>query len=163
MKEVVSALHAANGKGARKSIAKQADIYENATLANEFFSEECLGFIVYLLSTEDLFNKPGIEIFIVKLATDMDIISDGQRKFLLDALGNNYHSYLNIELCWHLGDLVARHYDKGSAMRFFQQQFISATSQGKEGIALGLDILTRQSKRDPRVMKEVSRILSKPD
>ncbi|WP_192558460.1 hypothetical protein [Pseudomonas allokribbensis] len=159
MKEIKDALHAAAGKGARKVIAAQADIYENATLANEYFSDECLELITYILSTEDLFNKPGMHVFIVKIHTDMDILSDNQKQKLLDTVSLNYQRYNQTDLCWHLGDLIARCYDSNLAMNFFQHHFVSATPQGKEGIALGLDILARHSKRDPKIMKKIETIL----
>ncbi len=104
-----------------------------------------------------------MHIFIVKTHTDMDIISDTQKTALLHTISTNYHQYTETDLCWHLGDLIARCYNPFLAINFFQNQFASATLQGKEGIALGLDIIARHSKRDPGIMKSIDRIMCQSD
>lgn len=161
MENIRQALYAAAGKGANKAIKEQAAAYEHITLSQEVFSDECLNLIVEILSVKELFSKPGIDAFLLKTSTDMYRLSTSQKQRLLDAICENYFQYTNMEMCWQLGDMIARSYDQATSMKAFQRLFESATDQGKEGIVLGLDILAKQSKRDPKLMKEIDAILKR--
>ncbi|WP_213027917.1 hypothetical protein [Pseudomonas sp. Seg1] len=163
MEEIRKSLYAAEGKGARKRVMALADDYDRLTLSHEIFPEKCLNFIIEILSTDAFFNKPGADFFIIKISSDMNRLSAIQKQALLDAIRSNYSRYAVMEFCWTVGDMLARHFDRTSVIRVFKSVFDQATAEGKEGIALGLDIIARHSKQDPGVMRQIQRILySKP-
>ncbi|WP_230851039.1 hypothetical protein [Ralstonia solanacearum] len=162
VENIRQALYAATGKGARKLLKEQATIYEKITLSNEIIPDECIDLIVEILSTDELFSKPGIDVFFLKASTDMYRLSEIHKQRLLVTICENYSKYTNIEMCWQLGDMIARAYEPATAIKVFQRLFASATDQGKEGIVLGLDIIARQSKRDTKIMREIDAII-KPD
>lgn len=160
MENLRQALYAATGKDAKKAIKDQAAIYEDITLSAEKFPDECLDLIIEILSVSELFTKPGIDIFLLKTSTDMYRLTGGQKQRLFDAICDHYGQYTDKDLCWLLGDLIARNYDRSTAMQAFRTLFNLATAQGKKGVALGLDVLAKQSKHDPQLMKEIEAILS---
>jgi hypothetical protein len=159
MENIRQALYAITGKGARKAIKEQGVLFERETLSHNEFPEECLDLIIEILSTEALLNKPGIDHFIVTITTDMSRLMHSQKQKLLKVICNHYHRYTDMEICWLLGDMIARSYDRSIAMQTFRKLFDSSTDQGKEGIALGLDVLARQSNHDPQLMTEIHSIL----
>lgn len=161
--EILQALYlAAEEKKQRKLVHKQADAYEDYLLNQQDFPNEALDLIIKILSDEKLFRLDGIDIFVLKIYTDMSRLSDNQKKRLLNSICENYEYYSNLDFCWQIGDLVARSYDQSTALQVFKRLFDSASDQGKEGIVLGLDILAKQSKRDPKLMNEVQNILGNP-
>lgn len=159
VESVRQALYAASQKGARKAIREQAMELQRITHSCATYPDACLDLIVEILAVNELFSKSGIDIFVLDMITTMYRLSDSQKQRLLQAISDHYSEYADEEMCTLLGDLVARNYDQSTAMQTFKALFNSATDQGKEGIALGLDILARDSKRDPRVMKEIQAIL----
>lgn len=159
MENIKAALYEAEGKGARKLIKELASSCEDFALAQEVFPEECMDLIVEILSEERLFTKSGIDVFLLKTSTDMYRLSEGQKARLLKAIFENYSRYADIDMCWLLGDLIARSYDRLTVLSTFRSLFSTATNQGKEGIALGLDVLARQSMQDAPLMKEIDEIL----
>jgi|GEM_PF-3960564 len=159
MENIKQALYAITGKGARKAIKEQGIIFERETLSHNEFPEECLDLIIEILSVKELFAKPGMDHFLLTVTTDMPRLTSNQKQKLLKAVCDHYHQYADMEMCWLLGDMIARSYDQSVAMQVFRNLFDSATDQGKEGIALGLDVLARQSKREPQLMKEIDAIL----
>ncbi|MFJ4143423.1 hypothetical protein [Pseudomonas sp. NPDC089734] len=159
MDAVRLALYEVEGKGGRKKIRELATEYDRMTLGHEIFPEECLEFILELLSTEALFSKAGIDAFLIKLSTDMDKLSVQQKEKLLNVIRNNYCNYSDLELCWVVGDMVARYYDRKQAMNFFRDVFGSAGKAGKEGVVLGLDVVAKHSGRDAKVMQDIDNIL----
>ena len=154
------ALYAAPETGGKKELKKQASDLESFTLACTEFPIEALNLIVEIISTKELFSKSGIDNFIVKLSTDMYRLSDDQKSILLTAICNKYSEYTELEWCWLLGDLIAGNYDASIAMQVFREIFPSATKEGKEGVALGLDVIYKQSGRDPKLEKEIKKILN---
>jgi len=159
MDSIRQALYSATGPGASRIVKAQAAIYERITLSQEVFSDACLNLILEILSVEELFSKPGIEEFLLRISTGMYLLTANQKRQLLNVISANYSQYENIELCWLLGDMIARSWDQVTALQTFRRLFKSATDQGKEGIVLGLDIVAKHSKRDPFLMERIDAIL----
>ena len=159
MENIRRALYEARGKGAGKILKTQASLYEDLTLAHELVPDECIDLIVEILSAKELSSKPGMEMFLVKTCSDMERLKESQRERLLSAVLAHYGEYDRVEFCWAICDLIARSYSQDVAIDLFRRVFPSATYQGKEGVALGLDIIARSSKRDPVLMKEIEKIL----
>jgi hypothetical protein len=154
------ALYAATSGNSKKVIKEQVSKYEDETLSHELVPDECFALIIEILSTKELFFKPGIEAFLSNTYMDMERLTSVQKGELLGAASKHYNEYNRVEFCWVLCDLVARCYKQDVALQFFRGAFGGATYQGKEGVALGLDILARASGREPKLMKEIESILA---
>ncbi|MBB6248264.1 hypothetical protein [Rhodanobacter sp. A1T4] len=159
MNNIRLALYENKTTGAKKFLERQASLYEDETLAHALVPNECVALIVEIVSVKELFSKPGIEIFLVKTYSDMDRLTEEQKKEILDAAYSHFHEYEFVEFCWVLCDLIARCYSRAEAMHFFRKVFDTASAQGKKGVALGLDIIYRTSQRDPNLKNEISKIL----
>lgn len=153
------ALRTASGKNTRKVLTEQCSAFEKETLSHHEFTDKCLDLIIEILSSKELFTKKGISCFLVTIATDLNRLTDKQKQRLLNTICDNYYQYCDMEMCWQLGDMIARSYDQHIAMQAFRNLFSNATDQGREGIVLGLDIIARQSKNDPQLIKEIKAIL----
>ena len=161
MEDVRRALYdAKDGKG-RRDIKAQAVKYEEETLSHERVPDECFGLIVEILSVKELSTKPGVEDFLSNTYMDMKRLTSEQKEKLLDAASKHYGEYDRVEFCWVLCDLVARSYPQHVALNFFRQVSGTATHQGEEGVALGLDILGSASGQEPVLMKEIKAIIHK--
>lgn len=154
-----AALYATTGKKVGKRVQALAIEHASLALSHEHYPAAGFALLLEILTVDALFNKRGIEYFLVNLAADMHQLSLAQRQALLQVAGENYPRYTYLDGCWVLGDLIARHYEKSQAMAFFKQVFRSASAEGREGVALGLDVIARHAKRDPGVVREVQRIL----
>jgi hypothetical protein len=161
MKDIKRALYEATGKSAKKIIREQASFFEDLALTSEDFPEYCVDIVVEVLSVRELHEKPGIEKFILNTVTDSHRLSDGQKYRLLDAAVHHYREYTNQDFCWLLCDFIARSFDQESALIFFDRVFDSASEEGKQGVALGLDILARSSKLESSLMQRIEAILGR--
>ena len=149
-----------NTHGRRKGFfATQVDLFRNITLEHRNFPAECLDLIIEILSVDQLFSQGGIYEFIMELYTDMPRLDELQRQQLLSAICENYPRYNDLELCLHIGDLVARCYDKQRALNTFRRLFPISTDHGKEGVALGLDVLRRYSGENLKLQAQIKSIL----
>lgn len=117
---------------------------------------------VEVFSVAELYRKPGMYSLVHLMYFDMYRMTAVQKERLLQALRDNYSGYDDLDFCWHTGDLIARCYEENVALAAFSAMFDSATPQGKEGVALGLDVLMRQPGRTPGLGKRVRRILGLP-
>lgn len=159
MGSIVEALYGTTGKDLKKLLGQLGRDYEHIALSSEELPDECVDLVCEILATEELFTKPGIDIFLLKISTDMHRLSEQQKLKLLRAITENYERYSKLEMCWRLGDLIARSYDRTVALDVFRSLFRKASDQGKEGLALGMDILVRQSKQDPQLIKQIDKIV----
>lgn len=160
MKNTIKTLTNASGKEFRKIIKKQAELYENAVLSSSIFPHECFNIIIEILSNSDIFQKNGIEIFISKIYTDIDKLSEEQRQTLLNVIRENYSQYKNIKLCWHLGDLIARRYDPEQALTALQEALKTCTEEGKEGVILGLSVLQKNNTENLKIKRNVEQVFA---
>jgi hypothetical protein len=136
--------------------------YNRLALGHDTFPQTCFDLIIEILSIEELFNKPGIDVFLMNISTDTERLSKERKQKLLDTIRDSYSKYANLEFCWIAGDMLARYFDREYVMYVFDTLFNKSTSEGKEGIALGLDIIAKHSKRDPNIMKKIDKILNNP-
>ncbi|AVD88651.1 hypothetical protein C4Q26_16535 [Pseudomonas sp. SWI44] len=157
--ELLSALQKADGKKIRKEVAQLADRYEKLLFEIDGTSDESVDFMLSIFSDERLFNKPGMDIFVLKAGTEFFCMTDEQKSKIYNALLNAYHKCSNLDYCWATGDLIARNFNRKCALHFFSQTFVCATKNGKEGIALGLDVIARQEGRNQQVKEIIARIL----
>jgi hypothetical protein len=160
MEELRKALYEIEGKGARKRIMKLATEYDRLAMGHDTFPQICFDLIIEILSTEELFNKPGMDVFLMNISTDTERLSKERKQKLLDTIQDSYSKYANLEFCWIAGDMLARYFDREHVIYVFDTLFNKSTSEGKEGIALGLDIIAKHSKRDPSIMKKIEKILN---
>jgi hypothetical protein len=160
MKELRNTLYEITGKGARKRIMELITEYNRLALGHDTFPQTCFDLIIEILSIEELFNKPGIDIFLMNISTDTENMSKERKQKLLETIRDNYPQYTGLEFCWVMGDMLARYFDRAPVINVFDTTFKKSTPEGKEGIALGLDIIARHSKRDPVIMKKIEKILN---
>ncbi|MEN5240357.1 MULTISPECIES: hypothetical protein [Pseudomonas] len=147
-----------SGKGGAKKILAEAKKFDDLISHYETIPDACFSLWLDIFSDPELYNKPGIHIFVLNLQVCMYAISESQKESALHAIMANYANYSNLETCWHVGDLVARCYETEIAFDFFESLFSISTEQGREGIALGLDILGRQDK-STKSKKMIEKIL----
>lgn len=159
MKNTKEALFGATGKDAKRLIKQLAVDCDDISLASLVYPDECIDLICEVLATGALFTKPGIDYFLHRTLTDMFRFSEQQKLRTLETITKNYERYSDLDTCWILGDLIARSYDRVVALDVFRSLFNKATDNGREGIALGLDVLVRLSKRDPQLIKQVHKII----
>jgi hypothetical protein len=159
MKDIKRALYEAAGKNAKSLVEEQASFFEELALSSEGFPEYCVDVVVEVLSVRELHEKPGIDKFILNTSTDSHRLSDDQKHRLLEAAANHYHEYMNQDFCWLLCDFIARSFNQESALIFFDGVFDRAHKEGRQGVALGLDILARSAKLEPNLMRRIEVIL----
>ncbi|MFJ4344795.1 hypothetical protein [Pseudomonas sp. NPDC089401] len=159
MEEIKSNLSAISGKGAKKKILAEAKRYDDIISSYSEIPDSCFSLWLDIFSTADLYNKPGMHIFYLNLQVCMYAVTREQKNKALKVLRSNYQNYAVIETCWHVGDLIARCYDINDAVRFFEDLFPLSTPEGREGVALGLDVI-RMQKKDPDFKGVIARILS---
>ncbi|WP_455894232.1 hypothetical protein [Pseudomonas palmensis] len=158
MKNIRQSICEAVGKGSRKTLLNLAAEFEMAELMSSDISDEAFEFILDLLSSEELFNRPGMSAFLVNISFDMNKFSLTQKAQMLSAVQLNYSRYSDLEFCWVLCDIVARNYERSVALKAFGDLVNDATSEGRKGIALGLDAIAKQSKRDSNTMTEIEKV-----
>lgn len=159
MKDIKRALYEAAGKDAKSIIEEQASFFEDLALSSEEFPEYCVDVMVEVLSVRELNEKPGIDKFILTTSTDSHRLSDAQKDRLLDAAAHHYHEYASQDFCWLLCDFVARSFDQERSLSFFDGVFDRAHKVGRQGVALGLDILARSAKLEPNLVQRIENIL----
>lgn len=160
MKDITRALYEATGKAAKKIIHEQAEFFEELCLSSEHFPEYCMEVILEVLSVEELYEKPGIEAIVLKTTTDAYRLTDHQKEKLLSAINEHYAGYESENMCWSICDFIARSYDQRTALIFFEQQFPKSSKEGKQGVALGLDILGRSARHDSNLTSHIQLILA---
>ncbi|MFJ4345588.1 hypothetical protein [Pseudomonas sp. NPDC089401] len=157
--ELFITLQAATGKKVRKEASKLTDEYEHMLTIYEGTCEDSVEFLLSVFRDKDLCDKPGVDMFAMMAGNELFLMSDAQKKSIYSTLRNMYQNYNNLDFCWVVGDLIARNYERKEAMDFFSSEFPKSTHNGKEGIALGLDIIARQEGRSAEVNKMIDRIL----
>jgi hypothetical protein len=162
MQNIITSLIAIADTGDQKRIRELASAYEDLCLAYEEFPDTAIDVITQILSEKTLFQKQGIEQFLSKTSTDMYRLNPNQKQWLLDTIVKHYSEYADIKLCWWLGDIIARGYDQKTALQTFAIIFNTASDQGKEGIALGLDVLTKQPEANDALLKSIKDIFKRP-
>jgi len=159
MKNTKEALFGATGKDAKRLIKQLAVDCEDISLGNPAYPDECIDMICEILATDAFFTKPGIDYFLFRTLAEIYKFSEQQKLRILETITDNYERYSDLDMCWGLGDWIARTYDGGVALNVFRSLFNKATDNGREGIVLGLDVLVRLSKRDPQLIKQVHEII----
>lgn len=156
---IKSELFKISGKGGAKKILDEAKKFDDLISHYENIPDSCFGLWLDIFSDSELYNKQGMHIFFLNFQVCMYAISDNQKEGALHAIVAHYSNYNNLETCWHVGDLVARCYETQKAFDFFKNLFHTSTAQGREGIALGLEILGRQDKstKSKKMIEQVLR------
>lgn len=135
-----------SGKGGAKKILAEAKKFDDLISHYESIPDAFFGLWLDIFSDAELYNKSGMHIFALNLQVCMYAVSETQKESAFHAIMDHYSDYNNLETCWHVGDLIARCYETQKAFDFFKKLFPISTAQGREGIALGLDVLGRQDK-----------------
>lgn len=147
-----------SGKGARKKLLGAAKAFDDLLSQHEQVPDGCFALWLEIFSQQALYNKPGMHIFFLNLQVCMHALSPAQKHQALTTIRSAYSGYTELQTCWFVGDLVARCYGKDEAFAFFKALFAISTPQGREGLALGLDVLRRQHK-DERSLRLIEQIL----
>ena len=125
-----------------------ANQFGEATLGGSEFSEKGFSLIIEILSVDALFSKKGIWVFILQINGDEQRFSAAQKARILAAISMNYARYDDLEFCWTTCDLIARWFDETIALNTFRDLDAKATLSGREGIALGRDVILRRPRAD---------------
>lgn len=166
MKEIRRAIYDAKGKGLRSIIKKQAYLYMDLILETENLSVETgipqsiFDLLVEILSVKELYEKPGMDGFMVGMATDAVWLSADQKSLMYAAMLANYGGYGREEFCWTICDFIARQFPFEKAMDFFEAVSDSATDNGRQGIRLGLSVLSRYAGNDPGKERRMASLLT---
>lgn len=161
MKTLRQALYEKTGSKGGKALKELAKIYDEMTLGYDFYPDEYLDLIFEILTVEELFMRTGMDSFLLRFSTDVERLSVSQKNKLLDTIINNYHKYKNLDFCWVIADIIARQYEPSSAIHAFDRAAKNSTSQGKEGIALGLNILSKNKQLESPLKNNIKDIMSR--
>jgi hypothetical protein len=115
--------------------------------------------LIEILSVKKLYEKPGMEDFMVGMAADTHWLSNGQKDAMYDAMLSSYSEYDREEFCWVICDFVARQFSFDRALAFFEVAIRSATESGRRGIYLGLNIIARSVKEESGKMRRITLLL----
>ncbi|MNF78360.1 hypothetical protein D3C85_824120 [compost metagenome] len=159
MKTLRQGLYEKGGKESR-ALEELAKAYDQMTLGYDFYPDECLDLIFEILTVEELFMRPGMDSFLLRFSTDIERLSASQKSKLLDIIVNNYNKYRSLDFCWVISDIIARQYEPSSAIYAFNRIAKSSTTQGKEGIALGLNILSKHKELDDFLKNNIKDIMN---
>lgn len=159
-----TALYAIPADARRRVVHGWVSEFEAVISASSLYLPAYVDLAVEVLSVAQLYRKPGMYSLLQMLHMDMDLgrMTSAQQDRVLQTLRDHYGGYDDLDLCWRTGDLIARCYDEQVALAAFSVMFDSATAQGKEGVALGLDVLMRQPGRALDLASRVRRILGLP-
>lgn len=157
--ELLVALEEAGGKKIRRQLSQLGDAYENLLFELGGTSEDSVRFILSVISNAGICNKSGADVFVLKISTEFFCMNEQQKQSVYDALFEMYREYDDLDFCWVVGDLISRNFNKQQALRFFKEQYSVATYNGREGIALGLDVIARQDGRSQEMNSTIRKIL----
>lgn len=111
---------------------------EESTLSAEFFALLC-----ELFSRPVFFQVKGAQDFLFEIIYQ-DIISPDQMNGLLSAMIASYSQYADEELCWFVGDHIARRYPPEVGLAALEEIAPHTTLPVQwSSVLLGLDILER--------------------
>lgn len=158
MESLRQVLYGQDGNKGSKALRKLSNMYDQMTLGHDPYPDKCLDLIFEILSVEELFMRPGMDSFILRFSTDIERLSPSQKSKLLEVIANNYHNYRILDFCWVVADIIARQYEPSSAINLFNRAAKTSTRQGKEGIALGLNILSKHKDLDESLKNNISKI-----
>jgi len=134
------------------------ECYENLEqliLESEEYPELAVDVVCTVMREAGLYNRDGISEFIFLMLSDMYRMSAPQRTKFIDCLLKHFSDYRIDEFCWVICDFVSRNFQPNVALEIFAQLlFQQTTSAGKRGLALGLQVLARNS-RDPQVLGKI--------
>jgi hypothetical protein len=159
LEEIRRDIYSSEVGGERKRIRRAGALFREVLLFAEDFPPDCLSLILEIVSNKEVFHKSGIDFFFGEMMTDVLRLNDEQKVILLESLRQNYSWYDDLDICWMVGDLVARNYPVQSALAFFEAVAKTAAPQGREGIALGLDVIYKNNKNDNLVLNKAKSIL----
>lgn len=160
MNKLKQALYEKGSSKGSKELKKLAKAYDQMTLGYDFYPDECLDLIIEILTVEELFMRPGMDSFLLRFSTDIERLTALQKRKLLDVIIKNYSKYRSLDFCWVIADTIARQYEPHSAIYAFDQTAMSSTIQGKEGIALGLNILSKHKELDDSLKNKIKKIMN---
>lgn len=165
MEEIRRAIYEAKGKNSKSVVREQASLYMESILETEDLSsasgipKPVFDLLIEILSVKELYEKPGIEDFMLGMATDTDWLSVNQKDMMYAAMLSNYEGYINQVFCWTICDFIARQFSFDKALSFFKEVIGTATEDGKRGVYLGLDILARYAKNHPDKKQQLDSLL----
>jgi len=111
------------------------------------------------MSTAELFSKKGAPEFFFTLMNDFYKFDEKQKTRLFDTISENFLLYKDVKLTWVVCDIIARNYDQADALGFFREYYPRAGAPGRDGIALGLDIIAYRHAGEQRIATAVAAIL----
>ena len=165
MEDVRRAIYEAKGRNSRSVIREQASHYVDFILEAENLSEgkgipkPSFDLLIEILSVKELYEKPGVEDFMLGMAAGTNWLSISQKNMMYDAMLSNYGGYIREDFCWTICDFVARQFSFEKAFTFFKEVIDFATEDGKRGVYLGLDILYRYAKEYPDKEQRIASLL----
>lgn len=119
-------------------------------------------FLTELFSNPKLFNIEGVEGFLLEALTSLAIMSEGQKAALLKLLVDNYGGYNREDLCFCVGDFIARAYDSSTALAVIESLAARVSLQEQKlGLLLAIDVIrTRNRKGAPELLNRLERLFN---
>lgn len=119
-------------------------------------------FLTELLSNPKFFNIEGVEGFLLEALTSLDIMSEGQKAELLKVLVDNYQEYNKENLCFCVGDFIARAYDSATALAVIERLAARVSlREQKLGLLLATDIIGRRNREgEPELLNRLERLFN---
>ncbi|MGK8199395.1 hypothetical protein [Burkholderia cepacia] len=148
-------IHALPANSRRKEVAEIAFSLEYLSLTVSPLSVDILSLYLEVLSDPLIFSRQGIESFISGIYNDFEKLTIDQKGILLEALVNNSKGYGDENLCFSVGDMIARKYPVQVALDAFRRMWASGEKHSQFIARFGADVLSLFMPKDGKERNEL--------
>ncbi|UUW20068.1 hypothetical protein [Serratia ureilytica] len=139
----------------RKEVAEIAFALEYLSLTVSPLPRDIFSLYLEVLSDPLIFSRQGIEGFISGIYNDFEKLTIDQKGFLLEALVNNSKGYGDENLCFSVGDMIARKYSVQVALDAFRRMWASGEKNSRFIAQFGADVLSLSLPKDEEERSEL--------
>lgn len=139
----------------RKEVAEIAFALEYLSLTVSPLPRDIFSLYLEVLSDPLIFSRQGIEGFISGIYNDFEKLTIDQKGFLLEALVNNSKGYGDENLCFSVGDMIARKYSVQVALDAFRRMWASGEKNSRFIAQFGADVLSLSQPKDEEERSEL--------
>jgi hypothetical protein len=118
--------------------------YEQVSLGPDVTPDECIELLVQAVSIPELLNKKHFDVFLSNALYEVEKFSPTHMRRIYLAMIDAFGSIVTNDVGWLISDFIATRFSVPLSVDFFSIASESATKQGFEGIALGVDLLRRR-------------------
>jgi hypothetical protein len=136
-------------------------LYEQVSLGPKVTPDECIELLVDAVSAPDLLNKKYFDVFLSNALYEAAKFSPVHMRKLYVAMLDAFRSIVSNDVSWLISDFIATRFSAPLSVEFFSTVSESATKQGFEGIALGVDLMRRREDVAEADMKVLEQLLQR--